>query len=75
MSVCLIKQQLHLNVTQKLRMAVMNFTSLNIHRTVYRTLAVREFSWVALGKCRVVRRIWYDRFRENNFKFNIQQSR
>jgi len=53
----------------------MDLAPLNIHRTVYWTLDVREFSWVPLGKCRVVRRIGHDRFRENNFKWNVHQSR
>jgi hypothetical protein len=75
MSVCHIKQQHHLDVTQKLRVAMMDLTPLNIHRTVYRTLAVREFSWVPLSKCRLVRRIWHDRFLENNFQLSIHQSR
>jgi hypothetical protein len=44
MSVCHIKQQRHHDVTHKLRMAVMDLTRLNMHWTVYRTLAVREFS-------------------------------
>ena len=44
MSVCHVKQQHQLDVTQKLRMTVMDLTPLNINRTVYRTLAVREFS-------------------------------
>ena len=44
MSVCHVKQQHQLDVTQELRMTVMDLTPLNINRTVYRTLAVREFS-------------------------------
>jgi hypothetical protein len=75
MSVWHIKQQHHLDFTQKLLVAVKDLAPLNIHRTVYRTLAVREFSWVPLGKCRVERRIWHERVRENTFKLNIHHSR
>jgi hypothetical protein len=44
MSVRNSQQSTHLDVTQKLRVAVMDLASLNIHQTVFLTLAVREFS-------------------------------